>query len=104
MCENCFENEIVFRDLDHWRDFDLELTKKLGAGKLLSIEFQGDGKFDKDDGLYIYQCTACNEKWKLRDPINNQGGWFLRFSSKELVRQKGCLTLIIIFIAITQIL
>ena len=103
MCEDCFIEEVVFRDREHWDKFDLELSKKLGAEKLVPLGFNNDGVYDKDDGLYIYKCTSCKQKWKLRDPVDNNGnGWFLRYSTKEPFNRKGCFTILILLIAVIQ--
>jgi hypothetical protein len=105
MCENCFLNETEFKDRKHWENFDLELSKKLGAEKLVPLYFKNDGVHDKDDGLYIYKCTSCNEKWKLRDPVDYNGrGWFLRYSTKEPINKKGCFAIFLSIVAIIWIM
>jgi hypothetical protein len=86
MCDNCFLAEIKsFPDETTWTSFDLELTKKLGQGKMKNIKFVHDGQRDKDDGQYIYECLACGEKWKMKDPDNAFRGYFLKLSTLEKV-------------------
>jgi len=79
MCHDCFEHEYAsFPTEQLWLDFDLKLTKKLGSGKMKYLEFKGDGKRDKDDGKYYYECSTCREKWKLEDPDYSFRGYFLK--------------------------
>jgi hypothetical protein len=79
MCEKCFKNEYKsFPSEEEWLAFDLELTKKLGQGKVVHVEFIADGVRDKDDGEYIYKCQSCHQKWKLKDPDHAWRGYFLR--------------------------
>ena len=78
MCPDCFEKEFKsFPSEKEWQEFDLLLTKKLGSNKMIEIEFRADGKRDKDDGEYIYECLACREKWKLKEPDYSFRGYFL---------------------------
>jgi hypothetical protein len=58
----------------------LELTKKLGAGKLKQISFRPDALRDKNDGVYIYKCLSCGQKWKMRDQLygDDLNGAFFR--------------------------
>ena len=82
MCDNCFTTEIKsFPDETTWNSFDLELTKKLGQGKMKNIKFVNDAQRDKDDGQYIYECSTCGEKWKMKDPDNAFRGYFLKLST-----------------------
>lgn len=82
MCENCFNHEIdAFPDEKSWASFDLELTKKLAQGKMKHAQFIHDGKLDKNNGYYIYECLTCGEKWKMKDPDNAFRGYFLRLST-----------------------
>jgi len=105
MCENCFLNEVIFENREQWERFDLELSKKLGAEKLIPLGLNNDGVVDKDDGLYVYKGATCHEKWKLRDPVDYNGrGWFLRYSSKEPINKKGCFAILILIVAITHVL
>lgn len=84
MCDNCFMTEIKsFPDEATWNSFDLELTKKLGQGKMKNIKFVNDGQRDKDDGQYIYECLTCGEKWKMKDPDNAFRGYFLKLSTVD---------------------
>lgn len=86
MCDNCFKSEIQsFPDEKSWITFDLELTKKLGQGKMRDLKFVHDGQRDKDDGQYIYECMTCGEKWKLKDPDNACRGYFLKLSTVDKV-------------------
>lgn len=86
MCDNCFTTEIQsFPDAKSWTTFDLELTKKLGQGKIKDVKFVHDGQRDKDDGQYIYECMTCGEKWKLKDPDNAFRGYFLKLSTVDKV-------------------
>lgn len=86
MCDNCFTTERKsFPDAKTWTSFDLELTKKLGEGKMRNIKFVQDGQRDKDDGQYIYECLTCGEKWKLKDPDNAPEGYFLKLSTLDKV-------------------
>lgn len=79
MCNNCFEIEYnSFPSEKEWLIFDLELTKKLGSQKMKYLEFKNDGKRDKDDGVYIYECLICNQKWKLKDPDYSFRGYFFK--------------------------
>lgn len=79
MCNNCFEREYnSFPSEEDWLAFDLELTKKLGSNKMKNLEFRRDGKRDKDDGDYIYECLVCKQKWKLKDPDYSFRGYFLK--------------------------
>jgi len=79
MCNNCFETEYnSFPSEKEWLDFDLELTKKLGSNKMKNLDFKHDGKRDKDDGEYIYECLTCKQKWKLKDPDYSFRGYFLK--------------------------
>ena len=79
MCNNCFEKEYhSFPSEKDWLDFDLELTKKLGSNKIKNKEFKRDGKRDKDDGEYIYECLTCKQKWKLKAPDYSFRGYFLK--------------------------
>jgi hypothetical protein len=82
MCKDCFEYEIKsFQDKTTWDKFDLELTKKLGTGKLKQEKFVGDGQRDKDDGFYIYKCESCGQRWKLKDALYDlTGAYFLKKS------------------------
>ena len=89
MCDNCFTAEIkFFPDETSWTSFDLELTKKLGQGKMKNTKFVHDGQRDKDNGQYIYECLACGEKWKMKDPDNAFRGYFLKLSTLERVTTK----------------
>jgi hypothetical protein len=84
MCDNCFRTEIKsFPDETTWISFDLELTKKLGEGKMQNIKFVNDGQRDKDDGQYIYECLSCGETWKMKDPDNAFRGYFLKLSTVD---------------------
>ena len=86
MCDNCFRTEIKsFPDETSWTSFDLDLTKKLGQGKMKNIKFVHDGRRDKDDGQYIYECLTCGQKWKMKDPDNAFRGYFLKLSTLEKV-------------------
>lgn len=79
MCENCFNKEIEsFPSEEAWLEFDLELTKKLVSQKMKHAEFNHDGKRDKDDGEYFYECNSCHQKWKLRDTDYAMRGYFLK--------------------------
>jgi len=76
-CDTCFVNEYSLFDSEKkWLEFDLELTKKLGSDKMKYLKFKNDGKRDKDDGVNIYECTNCKQKWKLRDPDYSDRGYF----------------------------
>jgi hypothetical protein len=107
MCENCFTEEVnSFTDLKSWNSFDLELTKRLADGKMKELKFINDGKRDKDDGKYIYKCLSCGEEWKLREPTDGLGGYFLKVSSVEKVINKltiGWIIGLVIFIIIRMI-
>jgi hypothetical protein len=82
MCKDCFEYEIKsFQDKLSWDKFDLELTKKLGTGKLKQDKFVGDGQRDKDDGFYIYKCESCGQKWKLKDALYDLKGAYFQKES-----------------------
>lgn len=86
MCENCFITERrSFPDEKAWTSFDLELTKKLGEGKMKNVKFVHDGERDKDDGQYIYECVTCGEKWKMKDPDNVFRGYFLSLSTADKI-------------------
>jgi len=79
MCTDCFSKEVVaFSTEEDWLKFDLELTKKLGANKMKNTSFEPDGKRDKDDGEYIYQCNSCKQNWKLKEPDYSFRGYFLK--------------------------
>ncbi len=79
MCDDCFTKEFTsFPTEKDWLEFDLELTKRLGNGKIKYLEFKADGERDKDDGQYIYVCETCHQKWKLKDPDYAFRGYFLR--------------------------
>ena len=81
MCDNCFKEEIKsFPDQVTWDTFDLELTKRLGQGKIKEVQFVRDMFRDKDDGYYIYQCLTCRQGWKMKDPDNTFRGYFLKIS------------------------
>lgn len=59
--------------------FCLELTKKLGAGKLKQEKFVSDEQRDKDDGVYIYKCESCGQRWILNDALYDlTGAYFLK--------------------------
>jgi len=89
MCTNCFMAERKsFPDDQTWTSFDLELTKKLGQGKMKNIKFVHDGQRDKDDGQHIYECLTCGEKWKMKDPDNAFRGYFLKLSTFDRVTTK----------------
>jgi len=78
-CNNCFEREYKsFQSEKEWLAFDIELTKKLGSNKIKNIEFSQDGVRNKDKGEYIYECLACKQKWKLKDPDYSFRGYFLK--------------------------
>jgi hypothetical protein len=78
-CNNCFEREYKsFQSEKEWLAFDIELTKKLGSNKIKNIEFSQDGVRNKDKGEYIYECLACMQKWKLKDPDYSFRGYFLK--------------------------
>jgi uncharacterized C2H2 Zn-finger protein len=107
MCDNCFTTEIKsFEDRQVWTSFDLELTRKLGQGKVKHIKFIQDRQRDKDDGEDIYQCLTCGEKWKLRNLYdyadNKSDRYFLKLSTVERIttrlteRQKLVLGLLIV--------
>ncbi len=69
MCNSCFENEYnSFKTEKEWLDFDLQLVKKLGSGKM---EHQG-----QVSGEYHYKCLSCLENWKLKDPDHGFRGYF----------------------------
>ena len=77
MCKDCFVEEITsFPNKDTWLKFDLDLTKKIADGKLKQETFVSDGKRDKDDGFYIYNCGSCGQKWKLKDALYDLTGSF----------------------------
>jgi hypothetical protein len=77
-CENCFSTEHhSFLTEEEWLKFDLALTKKLGAGKIIELEFIRDSKRDKDDGEYIYSCNVCPQKWRLKVPDQAFRGYFI---------------------------
>ncbi len=79
MCNNCFIKEYSsFPTEKDWLDFDLELTKKLGNGEMRYTEFKADGKRDKDDGEYFYECLTCGQIWKMKDPDYSFRGYFLK--------------------------
>ncbi|MFI5203818.1 MAG: hypothetical protein ACHQF2_04925 [Flavobacteriales bacterium] len=79
MCTNCFETEIrSFVDSSAWNKFDIELSAKLGAGFLKQIRFKPDGQRDRDDGIYIYKCASCGQKWKMKDTLYNLEGAYFR--------------------------
>ena len=79
MCNECFNDEInSFPSEKDWLEFDLNLSKKLGNGKMKNIDFRRDNKRDKDDGEYIYVCQYCQQKWKLKDPDYSFRGYFLK--------------------------
>ncbi len=71
MCTICFEKEYKSFDSEkEWLDFDLQLVKKLGSGKMEHIT--------QEDGEYHYKCLGCMEKWKLSDPDHGFRGYFLK--------------------------
>lgn len=80
MCENCFKDEIkYFLTKEEWDQFDLDLTRKLGSGKLKQVGFKPDRERDKDDGVYFYQCHSCGQKWMLKDALFDlEGAYLLR--------------------------
>jgi len=81
MCEDCFLSEYKsFPSYNGWLNFDLELTKKLGSGKMSFVEFSPDGIREKDDGDYIYKCASCQQHWQLKEPDNALRGYFKRAS------------------------
>jgi hypothetical protein len=87
MCDDCFQTEFSsFPSENDWLEFDLELTKKLGANKMENVSFDHDGKRDKDDGQYLYKCLTCGQNWKLRDPDHADRGYFLKHESKLKVK------------------
>lgn len=86
MCGNCFTIEITsFPDEKSWTAFDLQLTRKLGQGKMKHLKFVPDGLRDKDDGKEIYECLTCGEKWKMKDPDNAFRGYFLKLTTVDKI-------------------
>lgn len=85
MCQKCFNTEYSsFPSEQDWLDFDLELSEKIiSANGLKQIRFISDGKRDKDDGEYVYQCQSCQTIWKLKDPDYAIRGYFLKVESNN---------------------
>jgi len=72
MCSNCFEKEYSSFDSEkEWLDFDLQLVKKLGSGKMEHINML--------NGEYQYKCCNCMSKWKLKDPDHGFRGYFIKY-------------------------
>lgn len=72
MCNDCFESNRSFETEQEWKDFDEQLTEKLGAGHMQFIEAL------EDDGEFMYVCSSCDQKWKLKDSDGGVGGYFMR--------------------------
>jgi hypothetical protein len=73
MCESCFDNNREsFASEKEYKDFDRILTEKLGNGDMQFIEAL------EDDGEFLYVCSSCDQKWKLKDPDGGVGGYFIR--------------------------
>lgn len=76
MCNKCFEQEYKWFDTNkEWKAFDLILTQKLGAGNLVD---NGYKRIGRDEFEYFYKCKNCNQEWKLREPIGEIEGYFLK--------------------------
>jgi hypothetical protein len=113
MCDNCFTTEIFkFESQKQWTAFDLELTQKLGQGKLKQTGINGR-RIDGDEQFkYVYQCLTCGQEWELDELHDHGDGHFLKLSTyKKLTarqrnnRQLGLfiLLLIIVFILVRVI-
>ncbi|MFY0608599.1 MAG: hypothetical protein JXR10_17915 [Cyclobacteriaceae bacterium] len=76
-CASCFKSKISeFIDERTWLEFDLELTKRLGNGRMQHVKSVHDGIPDMDGEYTIYQCMNCKTKWKLKEPYDRGGGYF----------------------------
>lgn len=73
MCNDCFESNFEsFATKDDWKAFDEVLTEKLGVGNMQFIEAL------EDEGEFLYVCSSCDQKWKLKDPDGDASGYFMR--------------------------
>ncbi len=82
MCDKCFTTEISkFKDHKHWTTFDLDLSQKLGQGKIKQIRVVSKGRPGDEEELYVYQCSTCGQKWKLEEPHDHGDGYFIKLST-----------------------
>lgn len=89
MCNNCFLTEVTrFGNARQWESFDLELSNKLGQGKLQQIEVVNRlREYGEEESFYVYQCSTCGQKWELEEPGDQRDGHFLMSStSQQLAR------------------
>lgn len=76
MCIKCFEQEYPSFATDKaWQAFDLLLTQKLGTVNLVGNGYKPIGR---DEFEYFYKCKNCNQEWKLREPMDENEGYFLK--------------------------
>jgi hypothetical protein len=82
MCNDCFQTEFSsFPSESGWLEFDLELTKKLGANKIQPTSLDSDVEPLEGKAPHIYLCLSCGQKWGLRDPDYADRGFFLKYNS-----------------------
>jgi hypothetical protein len=70
-----------FRGQKQWTTFDMELSQKLGQGKLKQIKVVSKRRQDHEEELYVYQCMTCGQKWKLEEPHDHGDGHFVKLST-----------------------
>jgi hypothetical protein len=108
MCDNCFTTEIKkFENRTQWTTFDLELTQKLGQGKLKEIRVVNKRRQGDEYELHVYQCATCGQKWKLQDQDNHPEGYFIKLTTFDNLvtrqlkdRQIALLVLLVVVIFI----
>lgn len=84
MCDNCFPTEIdFFKDKTDWTSFDNDVLKKREQGQIKYLKLITDSFRDKDDVEYIYECMTCGQKWRVREPWQDNDGYLLRLSNLE---------------------
>lgn len=91
MCNNCFLNEIdKFENANQWESFDVELSNKLGQGKLHQIKVVTRIlKYGEEEIFYVYECSTCQQKWKLEEPGDHSDGHFIKYSTfQQLARRQ----------------
>jgi len=87
MCKDCFDKEYLsFPTQKDFEDFDLELTRKLGAK---GLKYMGDDGQYNVLGYSIYKCQTCGITWWLSQPDLSWRGYFAHESNaRHLLNDK----------------
>jgi len=114
MCDDCFRTEIKkFTNQAQWTTFDLELSNKLGQGKLRQVQADDSKTPTYEKIFHIYRCSTCGQNWKLEEPDDHSDGHFLKLSTfqnlykrRELTNRQvglGLLIMVIVYFVVRAI-